>query len=65
MRKIILLTMLFGCRQWTHADTTEIVTYTKDSRTKLCFASKRPNGLAESFSMTNVPCTPEVERLIK
>jgi hypothetical protein len=37
--------------------------YFKDSKTDLCFAAQSlgfNNGV-----MTNVPCTPEVERLIK
>lgn len=36
--------------------------YTKDERTHLCFALYEPGTSA--FSMTNVPCTSEVEHEI-
>ena len=43
------------------------VTYLKDGRTGLCFAtsyvSEYPFGTATIFA--NVPCSPEVEKLIK
>ena len=39
------------------------ISYYKDERTKLCFAYNRTYGGNPVF--TNVPCTPEVELLIK
>lgn len=46
------------------------MTYTRDARTDMCFASLgRASGssfsdIAESFSMTYVPCTPAVLALV-
>jgi len=37
--------------------------YFKDKRTNLCFAGL--DLLSNAQSITNVPCTPEVENLIK
>lgn len=39
------------------------LSYYKDSKTGLCFAAISIGSTAQS--VTNVPCTPEVERLIK
>ncbi len=46
------------------------ITYSRDTRTNLCFASLGRAGgdswgdVASSFSMTNVPCTEEVLALV-
>jgi hypothetical protein len=46
-------------------------TYLIDPRTNLCFAAwdrvkgNDISGVAESFSITNVPCTDDVMKLIK
>lgn len=56
---VVLLTM--ACVD-SHTEVNKI-NYFRDNHTGLCFAAYRlqsPNGL-----LTNVPCTPEVERLIK
>lgn len=45
-------------------------TYSRDTRTGLCFASLGRAGkmamsdMADSFSVTSVPCSPEVLRLV-
>ena len=44
------------------AEQTNELTYTKDTRTGLCFAHQ---GSVNSSVMSNVPCTDAVERLIK
>lgn len=43
----------------------ENVRYCKDIRTGLCFAGCPIYGGAYNSVLTNVPCTPEVEKLIK
>jgi len=40
------------------------ITYVKDSRTGLCFVYNTVLTNVNSVIMTNVPCTPEVERLL-
>jgi len=64
MKKILLIgaLCLFGCEKpnWTklHLDNLNYsFEYYKDMRTNLCFA-----GMYNS-SITNVPCTPEVEKI--
>lgn len=52
----------------TETDPTKI-TYSRDTRTKLCFATAGRGApflaiSADSFSMTGVPCTPEVLALV-
>lgn len=48
----------------------EKTTYSRDVRTNLCFASVGRTGattltdIADSFSVTNVPCSPEVLALV-
>ena len=44
------------------ANETDNIHYMKDKRTGLCFAEK---GYGSSYTMTCVPCTEEVEQLIK
>lgn len=41
------------------------LTYVKDNRTGLCFVYNTIFTDVNSKVLTNVPCTPEVERLIK
>lgn len=62
MKKIVLLSLLLvGCSLTPGElyDRAASVQYMRDSRTNLCFAVNPNNG-----SMTNVPCTPEVEKLL-
>ncbi len=40
------------------------ITYFKDHRTGLCFAAMS-DAIASNYTMTCVPCTPEVERLVE
>jgi hypothetical protein len=73
MKKFLLLLALVACdKDSVHEfisphDNVANVTYVKDSRTGFCFAvsyvSEYPVGTANIYN--NVPCTPEVERLIK
>lgn len=63
MRLLMAMTislLLAGCRE--PREEVEQIRYYKDSRTNLCFVVNRTYGDALVF--TNVPCTPEVERLI-
>ena len=71
MKYIILLSiLLIGCETLTQQGIeneralikTEL-SYYKDTRTGLCFAGLGVGGPAQTI--TNVPCTPEVEKLIK
>lgn len=71
MSKIILLSvLLMGCRviEQHNIDADKKIisidmNYYKDSRTNLCFAT---HNLGTDWAvMTNVPCTPEVEKLLK
>jgi hypothetical protein len=74
MKKLLLCLFLLGCNESqreqvapTPSQEAQHVTYLKDNRTNLCFAtsyvSEYPFGTATIFA--NVPCTPEVEKLIK
>lgn len=75
MKTLIVIALLstIGCNAETRkslAPTTEekagMVKYVKDPRTNLCFAvswvSEYPIGQADIYS--NVPCSPEVEKLV-
>ena len=77
MKKIIILACcLFGCLSPEEAHNQEYrfnkdingfhikqIIYSKDSRTGLCYASM---SLGSNWAvLTNVPCTPEVEKLIQ
>lgn len=74
MKFIVLALLVLSCDgpiepDWTAArrqaqKDTQNITYTKDLRTKLCFATA---GWMEgnSATITNVPCSPEVEKLIQ
>ncbi len=55
---LALAVMTVGC--YTTNDRAGWLLYTKDARTGLCFAMY-PSGAY----VTNVPCTPEVERLLE
>jgi hypothetical protein len=46
-----------------NSDRIESMEYFRDSKTGLCFAAK--HMYANNAVMTNVPCTPDVERLIQ
>lgn len=74
MKKILLCLLLIGCNEDfrkenfpTVKEEANQIRYYKDSRTNLCFAMSQvgeyPVGTATIFA--NVPCTPEVEKLIK
>jgi hypothetical protein len=56
---VALLTM--SCAN--NSDRIESMEYFRDTRTGLCFAAQAL-GFNQAV-MTNVPCTPDVERLIK
>ena len=74
MKKLLILCLLLlGCNEETRkqltptvADEANQIRYYKDPRTNLCFAtsyvSEYPIGQATIFA--NVPCSPEVEKLI-
>lgn len=74
MKKLIIFCLLlFACTPETRKEFAPTpdeeanrIRYYKDNRTGLCFASSEvseyPIGTAEVF--TNVPCTPEVEKLL-
>lgn len=68
---VLLSLILFGCSaeqiskmNKEHDDgIIKTIYYKKDKRTGLCFASWGLGG--NGGLLTNVPCTPEVEKLIK
>jgi hypothetical protein len=67
--KYLLLLVLVGCGITNPTQTkqeAQTLEYYKDTRTNLCFvrnAVENSNGFAYNV-FTNVPCTPEVEKLI-
>lgn len=69
MKKILMLLCLVGCMptgpEYTKQEV-QTIEYYKDTRTNLCFVRNVvENSNAFSYNVfTNVPCTPEVERLI-
>lgn len=76
MKKIFLLCLtLFACdeetrKQWnpTPQESAQGIRYVKDNRTGLCFVYNNIGMSAQGGGgdvYTNVPCTPEVEKLIK
>jgi len=78
MMKKLLLVFLFlmGCEESKQTDSPKpsweakqanSIVYTKDTRTNLCFALSTVGEypIGTSVIVTNVPCTPEVEKLIK
>ena len=69
--KIVLLLCLIGCsnetrKEWfpTRAEAANSILYVKDTRTGLCFVSNEILTDINSIVLTNVPCTPEVEKLL-
>jgi hypothetical protein len=70
MKKVLLLSLLLvACNYPQLSRTARDVQYVQDERTGLCFAVT-DNGESMSSSRvshvySHVPCTPEVERLIK
>ena len=74
MRSILILLCILGCTPpssenipSTLSQEVNSINYVKDNRTGLCFAvsyvGEYPIG--SSHILSNVPCTPEVEKLIK
>ena len=75
MRAAIVLLACFaliGCKPESRETVSDpsLITYSRDARTGLCFAtlgrySVSTNGSgSESFSISNVPCTPAVMALL-
>lgn len=63
MKKILLALVIFGLMACeTHQDRVNFFVYIKDTRTNLCFAA---HGYGQGYTMTNVPCSTEVEKLIE
>lgn len=70
---LCLFIALSGCIQPQHLSKTDTrnlsngLAYVKDGRTGLCFATITGNNghFGLLVSITNVPCSPDVERLIK
>lgn len=67
--KLLLLSFLTGCSliEPTPEEKIETINYYKDSRTNLCFVENHfttTNGFS-GVVFSHVPCTPEVEVLIK
>ncbi len=68
---ILALILLAACQHETKVsvsrDTTNSIVYMKDSRTGLCFATmgSMSYGGYVSISIANVPCSPEVMRLVQ
>jgi hypothetical protein len=68
MKKILLcLLLVMGCEVQKPQDEVQTIEYYKDSRTGLCFVNNSiNNGHWMVYHVySNVPCTPEVEKLIK
>jgi len=67
----LLLLFLLGCSEATRkeifptrAEGANRILYVKDTRTGLCFVSNEILTDINSVVLTNVPCTPEVEKLL-
>lgn len=58
---LVLSLLLCGCNE---SRISHDLGYFKDSRTGLCFAVYGVIGMSTTL-LTHVPCTPEVERLIR
>jgi hypothetical protein len=74
MKYLCILLFLVGCNDQvkksllpSETDRVEKLTYHKDSRTGLCFVHNvvYSSTTVNSHIFTEVPCTPEVEKLIK
>ncbi len=72
---LVLVLCLLGCNESTRKEmfptpqeSAQGITYVKDQRTGLCFVYNSIGMSAQGGGgdvYTNVPCTPEVEKLIK
>lgn len=58
---LLMISILAGCANSLEYDKP---VYIKDKRTNLCFVRNVVYTSPNSFVYTNVPCTPEVEKLI-
>ena len=76
MKKILLCLFLISCNEGsreefrkevfpTVREEAQRLTYVKDTRTNLCFVRNSVLTDVNSVVFTNVPCTPEVEKLIR
>ena len=71
MKKFLLVFLLMGCDQKlipTPQGRVQYIRYYKDERTGLCFVDNTVNNGHVPFDdhiYTNVPCSPEVEKLIQ
>ncbi len=76
MKKILLCLLLISCNEDsresfrkevfpTAHEEAQRIFYVKDNRTNLCFVRNSILTDVNSVVFTNVPCTPEVEKLIK
>lgn len=69
MKKLLILCVAlfaFGCADGHHTEIQKeanYIHYYKDARTGLCFAGQP--GMSYSATLTCVPCSPEVERLVE
>ena len=74
MKKLLVLCLLLmACTPETRKDLAptdseraDRVSYFKDHRTNLCFAATYVSSypIGQDMILTNVPCTPEVEKLL-
>ena len=60
---LVSILLFVGCTPFTSEGRMQDIVYTEDTRTGLCFANLYP--ASSQYNVTNVPCTAEVERLIK
>jgi len=76
MKIILLCLCLVGCNEESREgfrkevfptvhEEAQRITYVKDTRTNLCFVRNSVLTDVNSVVFTNVPCTPEVEKLIR
>ena len=75
MSKFLLLLCLLGCNKsggssfiTSPSEEVNHLDYYKDNRTNLCFARnvfQNGTSMFNEYIYVNVPCTPEVEKLIK
>lgn len=66
MKTITLIICLLACACNTVSNSNSIMSdliYVKDTRTNLCFATAY--AYSNNAVMSNIPCTPEVEQIIK
>lgn len=76
MKKILLCLLVLSCNEGSREDfrkevfptiqeEAQRITYVKDKRTNLCFVRNSVLTDVSSVVFTNVPCTSEVEKLIR